>query len=111
MAYEIDFLPVGDGERGGDPIALRVWNQSNPAGQQVVVIDGGTKESGALLVSHIKKFYGTDVVDLVVCTHSDSDHACGLMEVLENLTVRNLTMHLPWKHAANIDDLFKDPAT
>ncbi len=111
MAYEIDFLPVGDGERGGDAIALRVWNPSNPAGQQVVVIDGGTKESGALLVSHIKKFYGTDVVDLVVCTHSDSDHACGLMEVLENLTVRNLAMHLPWKHAANIDDLFKDPAT
>jgi len=23
MAYEIDFLPVGDGERGGDAIALR----------------------------------------------------------------------------------------
>jgi beta-lactamase superfamily II metal-dependent hydrolase len=73
------------------------------------VLDGGTQESGASLVSHIKNFYGTTVVDAVVCTHSDSDHACGLMEVLENLTVKNLAMHLPWNRAGNIDDLFKDP--
>ncbi len=109
MAYEIDFLPVGDGERGGDAIALRFGNQLTPAGQKVVVIDGGTQESGALLVSHIKNFYATTVVDLVVCTHSDSDHASGLTEVLENLTVKSLAMHLPWNHAANIDELFKDP--
>jgi hypothetical protein len=30
MAYEIDFLPVGDGERGGDAIALRFGNQLIP---------------------------------------------------------------------------------
>jgi hypothetical protein len=107
--YEIDFLPVGDGERGGDAIALRFGAQLTPQQQSVVVLDGGTQESGAALVSHIQNFYGTNVVNLVVCTHSDSDHACGLMEVLEGLTVKNLAMHLPWEHAANIDDLFKDP--
>jgi beta-lactamase superfamily II metal-dependent hydrolase len=107
--YEIDFLPVGDGERGGDAIALRFGTQLTPQQQTVVVIDGGTKDSGASLVSHIKTYYQTTVVDLAVCTHSDSDHACGLMEVLENLTVRRLAMYLPWNHAANIDDLFKDP--
>jgi len=107
--YEIDFLPVGDGERGGDAIALRFGTQLTPQQQSVVVLDGGTQESGGTLVSHIKNFYGTTVVNLVVCTHSDSDHASGLTEVLENLTVKNLAMHLPWNHAANIDELFKDP--
>ena len=107
--YEIDFLPVGDGERGGDAIALRFGTQLNPQQQTVVVIDGGTQESGAALVSHIQNFYGTNTVNQVICTHSDADHACGLMEVLENLDVKNLAMHLPWNHAANIDDLFKDP--
>ena len=107
--YEIDFLPVGDGERGGDAIALRFGTELTPQQQSVVVLDGGTQESGGALVSHIKNFYGTTVVNLVVCTHSDSDHASGLTEVLENLTVKNLTMHLPWNHAANIDELFKDP--
>jgi beta-lactamase superfamily II metal-dependent hydrolase len=107
--YEIDFMPVGDGERGGDAIALRFGTQLSPQQQTVVVIDGGTQESGAELVSHIQNFYGTSVVNLAVCTHSDSDHACGLMEVVENLDVKQLAMHLPWNHAANIDDLFKDP--
>lgn len=106
--YEIDFLPVGDGERGGDAITLRFGPALNPQQQKVVVIDGGTQESGEKIVAHVKNFYGTSVVDLVVCTHSDSDHACGLMEVLEGVTVKTLAMHLPWNHAANIDELFKD---
>jgi beta-lactamase superfamily II metal-dependent hydrolase len=108
MAYEIDFLPVGDGERSGDAIALRFGDLQ--AGQQtVVVIDGGTKESGQALVQHVKTFYGAQTVNAAFCTHSDADHASGLTEVLESLKVERLFMHLPWKHADNIDDLFKDP--
>jgi beta-lactamase superfamily II metal-dependent hydrolase len=108
MAFDIDFLPVGDGERSGDAIALRFGDLRN-GDQTVVVIDGGTKESGQALVNHIKAYYKTDTVDAMICTHSDSDHASGLTEVLHSLTVRQLFMHLPWKHAADIDDLFKDP--
>jgi beta-lactamase superfamily II metal-dependent hydrolase len=109
MAYEIDFLPVGDGERSGDAIALRFGNLNSPSTQTVVVLDGGTKDSGSALVEHIETFYKTSVVDVVICTHSDSDHASGLTVVLDNLNVGSLFMHLPWNHAANIDDLFKDP--
>ncbi|HXM22432.1 MAG TPA: MBL fold metallo-hydrolase [Terriglobales bacterium] len=108
MAYEIDFLPVGDGERSGDAIALRFGNLQM-GDQTVVTIDGGTKESGEALVQHIKTFYRTETVDAAICTHSDADHASGLTEVLESLDVRKLFMHLPWQHAENIDDLFKDP--
>ncbi|MGA8407555.1 MAG: MBL fold metallo-hydrolase [Candidatus Acidiferrales bacterium] len=107
MAFEIDFLPVGEGERGGDAIALRFGNLANPNEQTVIVLDGGTKKSGAELVEHIKTQYKTTVVDAVVCTHSDADHASGLTEVLENLTVRNLFMHLPWNHVQDLEDQLK----
>ncbi len=65
MAYEIDFLPVGEGERSGDAIALRIGDLSARDKQLVLVIDGGTKESGEELVKHIKQYYQTDHVDLV----------------------------------------------
>jgi beta-lactamase superfamily II metal-dependent hydrolase len=104
MAYEIDFLPVGDGERSGDAIAMRFGNLTNPKEQTVVVIDGGTKESGANLIKHITMYYGTTTVDAVVCSHSDGDHASGLTEVLENLTVGRLLMHCPWNHVADLED-------
>src|SRR5438874_5935514 len=108
MAYEIDFMAVGDGERSGDAIALRFGNLQQ--GQQtVVVIDGGTTEAGEALVNHIKTYYKTETVDAVICTHSDGDHACGLTGVLESLKVKKLLMHLPWEHAKGIDDFFKDP--
>jgi beta-lactamase superfamily II metal-dependent hydrolase len=73
-----------------------------------LVIDGGTKESGKALVAHLTTFYGTDTVDAVICSHSDADHASGLTEVIDNLEVKRLLMHLPWKHVGNIDELLKD---
>lgn len=107
MGYEVDFLPVGDGERSGDAIALRFGDLlADPPTQTVVVIDGGTKESGEALVAHIKKLYGTSHVDIVVSTHPDSDHSSGLTEVLENLSVGQLWMHLPWKHTDDISKMF-----
>lgn len=109
MGYEIDFLPVGEGERSGDAIALRLWRSGNLSQQAVIVIDGGTKETGQKLVDHIKSFYGTARVDLVIASHSDSDHASGLTEIVEQLSVQQLWMHLPWKHSDEIDHLFKDP--
>lgn len=51
--YEIDFLPVGNGERSGDAIAIRYGSQDN---YKIMVYDGGTKESGQALVDHIKKY-------------------------------------------------------
>lgn len=109
MSYEIDYIPVGNGEKSGDAIALRFGNLSGARdGWVVVVIDGGFKESGQELVDHIKNCYGTDTVDLVINTHPDADHASGLSVVLEQLKVNNLLMHKPWDHAEDIKSLFKD---
>ena len=108
MAFEIDFIPVGDGERSGDAIALRFGNLSGPAEEQsVVIIDAGFEDSGEELVRHINKHYGTNHVDIVVSTHPDMDHASGLKVVLDKMKVDNLLMHRPWEHATEIKSLFK----
>jgi beta-lactamase superfamily II metal-dependent hydrolase len=110
MPFEVDFLPVGDGERSGDAICLRFGNLQGTRDEQTIcVIDGGTKESGEKLVEHIRRFYGTDRIDYVFCTHPDSDHASGLCVVLESLTCGTLGMHRPWEHSEDICQLFDDP--
>ncbi len=105
MAYQIDFLPVGDGQKSGDAIALRFGNLTSE--QFVMVIDGGTKDAGERLCEHIRTHYGTGYVDLVVSTHPDADHAGGLTVVLEQMEVGRLWMHRPWLHAADIKELFR----
>ncbi len=110
MGYEIDFFPGGSGEKSGDAIAFRYGNLTGPREQQlVVIIDGGTKETGQQIVDHVKSYYNTDWVDLVVSTHPDADHASGLTVVLEQLRVRDaLAMHLPWEHADDVAKMFSD---
>jgi beta-lactamase superfamily II metal-dependent hydrolase len=108
MAFEIDFLRVGDGKSSGDAITFRYGNFDGLASQQhVFIVDGGTKDSGAALVQHVRTFYGTDQVEGVISTHADLDHASGLTVVLENLDCKQLVMHRPWEHALYICDLFK----
>ena len=108
MAYEIDYIPVGEGERGGSAIAVRFGVLDGPNKRQnVIVIDGGTKESGDSLVTHINTFYGTNDVDIVISTHPDQDHASGLCVVLEKMKVGALLMHRPWEHGEEIKHLFK----
>lgn len=107
--FELDFLPVGSGEKSGDAIILRVWETMSPHSQRIFVIDGGTKESGSAIVDHIKCHYKSNHVDCVISTHPDNDHISGLSEVLEGLDVDNLLMHKPWDYASNIKNLFENP--
>lgn len=109
MGFEVDFIPVGDGEKSGDAIALRWGNLSGPRAEQfVMAIDGGTLESGEALVQHVRGVYGTGRVDLVVNSHPDADHASGLHHVLEQLDVGRLWMHRPWRHSSEIRHMFAD---
>lgn len=106
MAFEVDFMGVGQGERSADAIALRFGDLSSPQSQTVMVIDGGTQESGEQLVEHIQRYYGTKRVDFAVLTHPDADHASGLSVVLEKMEIGTLLMHRPWEHAAEIRSMF-----
>ncbi|ARP52324.1 hypothetical protein ALFP_0437 [Alcaligenes faecalis] len=101
--FEIDFLGV-ETEKSGDAIALR-YSINGQTG--IHVVDGGYIETGDQLIDHIKTFYGTTVIDHVVLTHPDRDHANGLRKILETCTVRNLWMNRPWLYASQIIDRFE----
>ena len=105
VAYEIDFIPVGNGERSGDAITVR-WKDGDSF--KVLVYDGGTQESGQKLVDHIKEHYATSRVDYLVNSHPDADHASGLSVVIEQLEVGEVWMHRPWEHSSTIRQYFED---
>ncbi|WP_205439416.1 ComEC/Rec2 family competence protein [Halobacillus ihumii] len=105
MGIEIEFIPVGDNTKNGDAIVVRYGEEGN---YKVMVVDGGTKDSGNKIVQHIQEYYDTDYVDYVVNTHPDSDHVSGLTTVIEELEVGELWMHIPWEHSSKIKDLFHD---
>jgi beta-lactamase superfamily II metal-dependent hydrolase len=109
MGYEIDFHPAGSDSKSGDAITLRYGNLNGERNEQkVIVIDGGYPDAGEKVVAHIRKYYKTEIVDLVISTHPDADHIGGLSHIIETLTVKKLWMHLAWNHAEALEVEFKD---
>jgi beta-lactamase superfamily II metal-dependent hydrolase len=110
FGIEIDFLAVGEGSKSADAIVIRYGNlMSNDwRDKEVIIIDGGTKTSGDELVEFVKTHYNTTYVDKVIMTHPDRDHASGLTQVLNGLTVGEVWMHQPWLHSADIRQRFID---
>jgi hypothetical protein len=107
MNFEIEFLPVGEASKPGDAIVVRYEADNN--GFYLMVIDGGSVESGQQVVDHVTNYYGKDaVVANAVLTHCDGDHACGFREVLQGLDVRNVWMHVPWLAASGSLPYFAD---
>lgn len=51
---------------------------------------------------HVQNVYDTDIVDLALGTHSDSDHINGLKPVLEGLRVQELGIHRPWLYTSQM---------
>jgi len=90
--YEIDFLPVGDGGRSGDAIAMR-FTRPETGGYAHVIVDAGFKEDGEALVEHVKNYYNTTSIDLAILTHPDGDHIGGMGEVVRGLAVKELWLH------------------
>lgn len=107
MPYEIEFMPVGETSRAGDSILIR---HGNPAAPSIMVIDGGNQTSGQAMVEHLRQLTGltTPVVDDLLVTHPDADHAAGAVEVYNGTIVRRVHAHVPWEHAAAVKDLCRD---
>lgn len=106
MKCEIEFLPVGSASKAGDAIVIRYGEQHD---YKLMLVDGGHAETGDRIVSHLRKHFGSSpVLEHVVLTHSDGDHASGLRTVLEQIPVRSLWLHIPWGHAAEALPLFSD---
>jgi beta-lactamase superfamily II metal-dependent hydrolase len=106
LKCEIEFLAVGEATKAGDAIIVRYGDGIT---EDVMVIDGGHASTGEKIVERLKRLYGPKpVVEHVVLTHSDGDHASGLRTVLEEVVVRNLWLHIPWLLAEEARTLFAD---
>lgn len=104
--FEIDTLPVESSTgpartKSGDAIALRFTTPTDIR-PKIIVIDGGYRDNGKDLVDHIRRYYDTNHVDLVISTHPDNDHISGLLVVLDELDVDELLIHQPRLHAPNV---------
>jgi len=103
---EIEFLAVGDGTKAGDAIVIRYGDVD---AYHLMLIDGGHAETGDKIVAHLKENFGANpVLEHVLLTHSDADHASGLRTVLSEIKVNNLWLHVPWLLAEEARELFKD---
>ncbi|MGK5171816.1 ComEC/Rec2 family competence protein [Geodermatophilus sp. CPCC 205761] len=101
---DIDFLWVGEKQKTGDAITCQFTDPST--GQDVVVvIDGGFRDDGERIASHVRRYYGTDRVDLAICTHPDDDHIRGLFGLIEELDVSRLLIHRPSHFGYTGDDV------
>ncbi|TDL45288.1 ComEC/Rec2 family competence protein [Microbacterium oleivorans] len=109
---EIEFIPIGDKTNTGDAILVHFTEPGNST-ERVVLIDGGFTETAERVVAHINAYYRVPHIDLVVCTHPDSDHINGLFGIFERIPVRELLIHRPSEHgytsgaveAAKVDEL------
>jgi beta-lactamase superfamily II metal-dependent hydrolase len=102
--YEVDFLPVesstGPGSKSGDAIIVHWKNESGT--DYVTAVDAGYTEVGDKVVDHMKAYYGTTDIDLVISTHPDADHINGIATLLERCWVGELWLHQPRLH---LDDV------
>jgi beta-lactamase superfamily II metal-dependent hydrolase len=100
--WEVDFLQVTS-SRSGDAITCRYQVGST---FWVHVIDGGYAADADRIARHIKDRYGTNIIDHIVVTHPDQDHAEGLAKLAELCEVRNLWMLRPWHYANELMSYF-----
>jgi beta-lactamase superfamily II metal-dependent hydrolase len=106
LKCEIEFLAVGEGAKAGDAIVIRYGDVN---AYELMLIDGGHAETGDEIVAHLKEHFGPNpVLEHVVLTHSDADHASGLRTVLQEISANNLWVQVPWLLAEEARDLFKD---
>src|SRR5690606_7410615 len=101
--FEIDFLKVKSA-KSGDAITLR-YSIGNKV--TIHIIDGGFKDTGDDIIKHIEQYYNHPIlIDRVILTHPDGDHAGGLQKVLEHFKVGELWMLCPWNYADELIDSF-----
>jgi beta-lactamase superfamily II metal-dependent hydrolase len=86
-----------------DAIAIRYQIGAEWA---VHLVDGGYSMTAPDVAKFIRGTYGTDLINHVVVTHPDRDHAEGLAPILERFRVGALWMLRPWEYAAQLYPYF-----
>jgi beta-lactamase superfamily II metal-dependent hydrolase len=111
MNYEIDFIGINE-ESSRDAAATCLRFYSQELGRYVIIVyDGGFSAHGKAMVELIKKYYIDEEVpyiDIVVCSHSDDDHASGLSEIFDTCSVGHLIVNRPWLYASELYQKISD---
>ncbi|QOX62378.1 MBL fold metallo-hydrolase [Anoxybacterium hadale] len=111
MNYEIDFIGVNE-ESSKDAAATCLRFYSQELGRYVIIVyDGGFAVHGKAMVKLIKKYYTDEkfpYIDIVICSHSDDDHASGLSEIFDACFVGHLIVNRPWLYASELYKKIKD---
>lgn len=100
--YEIDFRQVHT-SKSGDAIAIRYQIGTN---WTVHLVDGGYTSTAEDVANFIRTTYGTGLINNVVVTHPDKDHAEGLAPILEQFEIGTLWMLCPWHYAHQLFSYF-----
>jgi len=106
VKFEVEFRPVGEKSRPGDAIVIKY--ESRPGYYRLMVIDGGTVESGQDVIAHIRKHFRDTPISHALLTHSDTDHACGFREIIQELDVQTIWMHRPWEFSSYLLPYYAD---
>lgn len=77
----VHYIDVGQ----GDSIFIELPNKEN------ILIDGGTKSSGDLVLNYLKE-NKVSKIDYLVATHPHEDHIGGLIEVINNYPIGEIYM-------------------
>jgi len=111
MNYEIDSIGVNE-ESSKDAAATCLRFYSQELGRYVIVVyDGGFSTQGKAMVELIKNYYTDEEVpyiDIVICSHSDDDHASGLSEIFDACSVGHLIVNRPWLYASELYQKIND---
>lgn len=107
--FEIDMLDV----KAADAFLIHAFSK-NDQGEEieyVVLVDAGNERDGEKILSHIKKYYRQQYIDLVIITHCDIDHYGGMKSLIEmhnqktnGFRIGKVWVHDPYKHV-NVDDV------
>jgi len=89
---EIDMVSLGD----ADSLLVTEWSDDKPCR---ILIDGGNFGDTPKVTAHLKEWNVTKL-EHVICSHSDRDHAGGLIDFVDNadFEIGTFWMHLPWNH-------------
>lgn len=98
--YEVHFLDIGD----ADCIAIKYRKDSNSRAY-VALIDAGNVSDSDAIKEFLKNRFGTQAIDLAVCTHPDKDHKGGFFKLLEDndVTIREFWLKDPYQFISDDD--------
>jgi len=90
MGIKFEFLKAGY----GDSILISTDEGTN------ILIDGGLVPTKDEIVTKVNKLKKKDELDLVVLTHIDNDHICGLIALIKEKN--NIKINKLWFNSANL---------